>query len=264
MRNDVPAYAASCPSTRSSSVGWPHELVHLEGCLGGVEDDRHGSRRAFRGAQQRDRLLCDPSGVPGEVERLDGLPSGADLMAPEAVRKAAGLDVIVTGGRGVETATGFDDRLIQHGSFAACEMAHLANELERALANPDLGHVRHREVGPQEQVDLVVERDRKRDRERPASGTRRPVPAPGASRTGTRLTRDDALAIRTACRAASSMLGAAEIVDTGESPGAAGDHADADALILEQLHRRHGAVLDGEPLHRAIDDPAIGIRRTRG
>ena len=244
-------------------MGCPHELVHLERGLGGVEDDRHGPRRAFRGGEQRDRLLCDPTGVPGEVERLDGLPSGADLMAPEAVRKAAGLDVIVTGGRGVKAATGLDDRLVLHGSFAACEMAHLAHELERALSNPDLGHVRHGEIGSQEQVDLVVQRDPKRvadercpvladQRRRGRQPHRNAVDARGRLGDTNRLA---------GCRLDAR---AAEIIDTGESPGASGDHADTDALILEQLHRRDGAVLDGEPLHRSVDDPAIGIRRTRG
>ena len=37
------------------------------------------------------------------------------------------------------------------------------------------------------------------------------------------------------------------------------DHTDADALVLEQLHRCDDTVLDGEPLHGSVDDPAIGI-----
>src|ERR1019366_727612 len=54
-----------------------------------------------------------------------------------------------------------------------------------------------------------------------------------------------------------------EIVDAGESPGTARDHADADALILEQLDGRDHAVLDREPLHGSIDDSAIGVGGAR-
>ena len=179
-------------------------------------------------------------------------------MASEAVRKAPRLHLIVAGGGGVEASTGFDDRLVEQRPLAAGEMPHLANEFERALADPDLGKMRHGQVGSHQQVDLVVEGDPEG-----VANHRRPVLA-DQRRRGSQshrdwLTRDDALAMRTAWRAASSMLAAAEIVDAGESPGPAGDHADADALILEQLHRRDDAVLDGEPLHGAIDHPAIGI-----
>ncbi len=239
-------------------MGWPHELVDLKGCLGGVEDDGHGSRGTFRRAQQRDRLLSDPSGVPGKVERLDRLPAGADLVAPEAVGKAAGLHVVIARGGGIETAAGFDDRLIQYGTFAGGEMAHLANELERAFADPDLRDERHRQVGAHEQVDLVVERDSKR-----IANHRRSVLADQCRRRR-QPDRDPVHARR--CLGDPDGLprrlldaGGGEVVDAGESPGAAGDDADADSLILEQLHRRHGAVLDGEPLHRAIDHTAIGI-----
>src|SRR6202140_3540534 len=102
-------------------------LVDLERRLGRVEDDGHPPLGTWRRRQECHRFLGDPLSVPREVERLDGLPAGTDLMASEAVRKAPRLHLVVAGGGRIEATTGFDDRLVEHRPIAACEVPHLAN-----------------------------------------------------------------------------------------------------------------------------------------
>ena len=52
-----------------------------------------------------------------------------------------------------------------------------------------------------------------------------------------------------------------EDIDGREPPGSVDDDPDTDPLVLEQLNGCDQAVLDGEALHRAVDHPAVGIRR---
>ena len=72
----MPAYDASVPKTRSSSVGWPQRLVDLEVELRRVEDDREPAGRALRRRQERDRLLGERLGAAREVEPADVLVAG--------------------------------------------------------------------------------------------------------------------------------------------------------------------------------------------
>ena len=142
-------------------------------------------------------------------------------------------------------------------------MALLAHELERALADADLGKECHRRIRAQQQLDLVVERDGERIAQdgRPvlARQRRRGGETHGGAVDPRRCPRD-------ADRVARRILDRRRIehVDGGETPGAACDHANADTLVVEQLHGCDDTVLDGELLHRAIDDAAVGIRGARG
>ena len=71
----MPAYAASVPYTRSSSVGWPTDSCTCMIVCSGVEDDRRLSGRALGRAQERNCLLADARRLSVEAELLDELPA---------------------------------------------------------------------------------------------------------------------------------------------------------------------------------------------
>src|SRR5437879_2148648 len=82
--------------------------------------------------------------------------AGAKLMASEAVREAAHLQLVLAGGRGVHATAGFDDGLMERHTFAAGKESMLADEFERALANAYLRHPGHAGVRLHQQLQLGV------------------------------------------------------------------------------------------------------------
>ena len=245
--------------------GMAARLVDLERRLGGVEDHRHRPRRAQGGASaarpppRRSARRCREGRTPRSASQPAQTWWRPKLFGKLRVCTSSSLVAVAS-------RPPPDSMMVWSSArpLAAREVAVLAHELERALADPDLGEVRHGLVGSHAARRPCRRARPRRGRAPPASGTRRSVRVPARGAPAMRLTRDDAFAIWTAWRAVSSTLAASEIVDAGESPGPVDDHADADALVLEQLHRSDHAVLDGEPLHGSIDHPAIGIRGAGG
>ena len=78
----MPAYEASVPYTRSSSLGMPARLVDLHVQLRRVEDDRPPAGRALGRGQERDRLLRVLLGMTEQVEA-----SGRTRSRPPASRR---------------------------------------------------------------------------------------------------------------------------------------------------------------------------------
>ncbi len=237
--------------------------MHLEGGLGAVEDQRHPARRARRGAEERDRLFGDASGVADEIHLLDGLVAGAELVPPEAVGMAAHLHLVGARRRGVHAAPGLPDELLDPGALRAREVTVLPDELERGPMAGDPRHGRHRLVGADEQVHLLLEADLERvsplRRDIPTGGRhRRRQPHPAAAEAGRGPGDAD--------RQASAILEGRGVhpVDAREPPGAVDESAHPDSFVLEGRDVGDGGVLDSQRLRLTLHHPAVGVRRTSG
>ena len=113
-------------------------------------------------------------------------------------------------------------------------------------------------VGGGEQGQLLFQRTRRTGR---AAG--RAIAAAlahgGPRSTGARATRALARAISTASAATRSTSAGVRIEETGEAPGAVGDDAHPEALVLVHREGIDRAVLDRDGLAAPVDDAHIGI-----
>ena len=167
--HDVPAYAASQPRMRSSSMAWPTDSwICSASCsaprISVVSPLGHG------GADSRARgLVGDPGGVGLEVELVDELPpAGAVLAARRRVRPP--LRLAVADRRRHDPGAALADVLVDAVTLARHEPLGGVPDLVQPLG--EVGAVlAHRRRRPHEQVALVGERHAERVDRRSRSPT---------------------------------------------------------------------------------------------
>ena len=133
LTNDVPANAASSPSTRSSSVGWPIDswtcsAIWLPSMMTVVVVGGHGI-----GGQQRGRLLGDARRVARQVEREDRLPAALDGLAAVRVGIRAGEHLAVAERVGDDAGAALGVRLLDAAAFRGAEDLVDLHEAERRV-----------------------------------------------------------------------------------------------------------------------------------
>ena len=235
--------------------------MDLERRLGAVEDQGQPPGRTGGRAEQGDRLGGDPRGVAGEVHGLDRLVAGADLVAPEAVGEAAGLDLVGAGGGGVETppdstmtcstsepsllakkrCSRTNSRDASWVVTPSTEAMASSARISRSIFSSRLTSKGSRSTGVRYRPTATG-----RGRGAPAGGAAAPTPARSGTRPG-RL---------------------AQAVHRGgrrrRIPSPVDDDPDAHPLVLEGGDLREAAVLDGERLDTPLDDPAVRIAGPAG
>jgi len=233
-------------------------FVDLQGQLRRVEDERgRNVLRALFGREQGYGLLTDASGIAGQVELGHKLEATRRLVA-ERVGVGAVLDFAVPDRRGADAAAGLEEFLLHEGTLAVTEGLALALPQQLSVGRGHAGDGAHRAVGRQQQVDLLVERDREgvaRDGcmiATPASHSRPEVGA-AAGHGGAGARDGDGLGGGAVDRRNG------KISRSGEAPGAIDESAHADTAALAACQRLDRAVLDDEALHDEVDDPRVGV-----
>ncbi len=118
--------APPCRSTRSSSVGWPHDSWIWSATWVESEDEVHLAGRALRRVEQRDRQLRGLLRVLGEVQCADGLEAAGHDLSAGGVGVAALLHLALVDRGGLDPAAGLDDLLLDPGAGRGGEGLALA------------------------------------------------------------------------------------------------------------------------------------------
>ena len=152
MRNDVPAKAASVPSARSSSIGWPHDSWTWRASW---LPARMTVVRTSRGQGFAVSSATASSAIRGawadEVLAEDELPAAGVLVARPGIGVRAALHLAVADRLRFDPAAGLDQRLIDPRALAGGEVLRLPPRLERRARGAEPGDRAHGLVRPEEE-----------------------------------------------------------------------------------------------------------------
>ena len=233
-------------------------FVDLEGELAAFEDEGGDFGGAGVGGDEGDGLFGDATGVSREVHGLDELPPEAGVVAAEGSGEGAALHFAAALGDGLDAAAGLDARLDDVGAFAGGEPLLLADEVELAGGDADAGDLAHDGIGFEQERELLVQGYG----ERVDPVVRRPLPLDRVQRCeGDLLGREGGAG---ASDADGQVGGGVDVLRSGrggggESPGAVGDEADADAPVVGVAQAFGHAILGVDLLGSADDGAGVGV-----